>query len=538
MNKRGLQLALIVAVSLVAGAKAGATVVSYHGGRVIPSIRIVPIFYGNTWTATEVNNTRNYLTDLANYLSGAKNPAGKQTLYAQYGVTHAQVDNLNCAACVDANPRQIGNEITTIIHSVQQQNNYPYGADKVFLVLPGPGYSTGAGPCGYPGRDGGDAQFFAVVERDCSTFQRSVGLQVLTVATDPNQGDAWFDPVGPCWGHTWNFGAGEIPLPNNNHTGACPPFSTNPNTPFDTKMGDIVHAVVSVNGGLFHAFRHPNTTSWTGFGNLESVIGFDPGNFADVGAQGIFGVFLHVIGITNTGHLWHVIRTDAGWTDFIDVNSLTGASSTVFDRVGLANVNGDLHVCAVTNTGGVRHAIRYQNGSWTGFGDVLAQTGSPPGLPAGDVACAGIGGDMHLAVTTSGGGIFHAIRFAAGNWSGIGNVEGQAGEIGDPQTVSVANFLGELNVVTRTAGMQFHTIRHSSSWSQFAKPKDSPFVRDLGCAATQDFLHVVSVDFSGIIQLQSRDNIASWSSPFNVTSATGFQATGTSSISATNGLGY
>jgi hypothetical protein len=111
--------------------------------------------------------------------------------------------------------------------------------------------------------------------------------------------------------------------------------------------------------------------------------------------------------------------------------------------VGIADVYGDLHVCATTSTGGVWHAIRYQNATWSAFANVLGQTGSPGSMVV-DVDCAGIGADLHIAMTTASGGVWHSSRHAGTNsWNSLGNVEVAAGDIVGAFNLSVTSFAGE-----------------------------------------------------------------------------------------------
>ena len=280
------------------------------------------------------------------------------------------------------------------------------------------------------------------------------------------------------------------------------------------------------------------------FGDVKAAVGSDPGLFLSVDTQATLGVFNHVVGVVR-GRLFHTIRTELAWTPFEDVNSLTGAQLTTFSTVGLANVNGDLHVCATTASGGVRHAIRYQNGSWTGFGDVLAQTGGSPGFVE-DVDCAGFGPDLQVAMTTTdsfvSGKLFHAIRLGNGAWTGLGDVESVAGEIGGPQKVTVTNFVGELNLTTMTfspPNVQFNTIRHNSgSWGPFVTPPNNILVGDQTAAGAQDFLHLLSIDVNGVVMHRTRDTIATWGPLGNVYSAAGGSPGAAVSIGATTSLGF
>ena len=223
----------------------------------MPTVRMIPIYYGNSWSAADKGSTQTYLGDVRSFIAGGHNPAGKQTVYAQYGVTGASLDPSRSVA--DGNPRVLhtATDIPNIIHAFQTQNGLTYSADKVFLLFPGPGYSTDfVDPCGYRNFES-DGKYYAVVPHDCTAFQQIVSLMVLGAATDPNV-DAWSGAVSSCLGHTVNFGFGNIALPFDNLIGACA------NVAFDNRASEILQVVVSVNGGgLFHTIRHANG-AWTG----------------------------------------------------------------------------------------------------------------------------------------------------------------------------------------------------------------------------------------------------------------------------------
>jgi hypothetical protein len=531
--KRIVQLAIVGALSVVASAKARANV-PYLGGRIMPTVRIVPIWFGADSNPSAADAL---LADLVDYVKGAKNPAGKQSLFAQYGVTGAQKVFLSLIDPIqsDHNPRVLDDtEVRNIIHAVQQTNSNFYGPDKVFLLLPGTGYSTSVGGiCGYHAAEA-DGRHYAVVPSDCPTRLETISRQVMSVATSAN-GDGWEGLLGAC-SATHNFGAGPIGLPFDNHVGACPPIPGPNATRFDDKMGEVVQVLVSnTNGGLFHTIRYPN--AWTPFGDVKAVVGSAPGFITDVDAQATFGVFNHVV-VRGTGSkLWHTLRTDSGWTPWIDVNAATGAGGTTFAKVGLANVDGDLHVCATTSGGGVLHAIRYASGSWTGFGDVLGQTGAPPGTVV-DVDCAGVGSEMHIVMATNGGGVFHAIRTAAG-WTGLGDVEGAAGSIPAVTLVSAALFASDLHVTVRVTGAtQYHTLRHNAgTWTPFATPPNNNSVQEHSSAGTADFLHLVSVE-NGVVKHRVRDALSNWSAVGNVYGQAGNAPGQANGLSAASSLAY
>src|SRR4051794_182410 len=146
MSPRIIQLAIVATLSVLASAQAGAAIM-YHGGRVIPSVRIVPIFYGSSWSSTDITNINSSMGDLKSYLGNLNAGNFQQSIYAQYGVVNSQLDLPLTVA--DGSPRQLsGSEVLTIIHAFQSQNANAYGPEKVFVLLPGPGYTSSAGACG------------------------------------------------------------------------------------------------------------------------------------------------------------------------------------------------------------------------------------------------------------------------------------------------------------------------------------------------------------------------------------------------------
>ncbi len=116
MKRRIVQVALVGAVLLAASAPAHA-IIPYLGGRVMPTVSIIPVRYG-----ANSSEPSGLLQDLVDYLRGAKNPIGKQSLYAQYGITDAQrVGVFPPDGPVDNNPRALTDtEIRNYIHAVQQ----------------------------------------------------------------------------------------------------------------------------------------------------------------------------------------------------------------------------------------------------------------------------------------------------------------------------------------------------------------------------------------------------------------------------------
>src|ERR1700756_180978 len=86
-----LGFAALAAPLLGAGSSLQAQTVSplsYHGGPVLSSFTIYPLYYGN-WGDT--TNQQTYLEGLTTYMSGQNAPAGQQPMTRQYGVYSVNV---------------------------------------------------------------------------------------------------------------------------------------------------------------------------------------------------------------------------------------------------------------------------------------------------------------------------------------------------------------------------------------------------------------------------------------------------------------
>lgn len=524
MTRRLAQL-ICIGGMLFAGIAPARANLAYHGGRVIPTIHIVPIFYG--WPARDFALISGFFLDLVKYINGAYNPAGSQTVAAQYGVTGAVFHFPPEVA--DNNPRVLQiSEALDIIHVAQAQSP-GYAPDFVFVLVPGHGYTVaGPNPCGLRGTEG-DGKYYAIVPGDCIGFNELVSRHVIDTATNAN-GDGWDEAIDPCFGHIVNFGSGNIALPWNNLAGSCN------DTGFTSKSSELVQVVVSASGELSHTMRSAGVT-WQPWRDVKAAVGSNPGFVTDVDCQPTMGIFNHVVGQAS-GKLFHTIRTDAGWTPFRDVNDATGAGSTAFARVGVANVNNELHVCATTTAGGVRHASRNANGSWTAFGDVLARTGSPGTVV--DIDCAGIGSELHVVVATSAGGVFHAIRYPS-SWTVFGNVKDAAGSIGSVRKVSAAAVAGDLHVTAVVSdGTEWWAIRRADlTWRAFDVPPNNISMADAANASVGNQLHLLSIGKDdSISRYRSLNPPNSWTTLRNLNVLTGNTPGRADAIGAAGVLGF
>ena len=106
----------------------------YHGGKVLPTFTIYPLYYG-AWSARDIEAQQQYLHGLAAYLSGHYNPPQQQTMMKQYGVHSAAVAGAGPPVQATSPLKKLsGDEIQTIIHEAQGRGELPaYAADRLIM---------------------------------------------------------------------------------------------------------------------------------------------------------------------------------------------------------------------------------------------------------------------------------------------------------------------------------------------------------------------------------------------------------------------
>ena len=134
-------------------------------------------------------------------------------------------------------------------------------------------------------------------------------------------------------------------------------------------------------------------------------------------------------------------------------------------------------------------------------------------------------GQQQIAATTWAGGIYHTIR-ATGAWTGFGNVEGPAGEIGSPAFVGAADVRGELHVLAVSNGRLYHAIRRTTGSCQYwgdvmYVTGEIGTVIDVAGAEVNNELHVLASTSSGGLFHTIRRANGAWTGWSNVEAATG-----------------
>lgn len=190
--------------------------------------------------------------------------------------------------------------------------------------------------------------------------------------------------------------------------------------PRELHLGALTSDIWGINGTIWHAIRHADTT-WTPLGNVNQVVGH-AGSFSQVALAEVAGE-LHLAGLDGST-IWHAIRhVDGSWTQFGNVNKVVGSPGGGYVWVALAGVNNELQLVGVDGQGMSWHAIRHVDGSWTPFGDVMGAVGSP-GTHLFSVALGATEDPIQLFLVGIGvgGTLMHTNRNADGTWTALENL--------------------------------------------------------------------------------------------------------------------
>ncbi len=201
-----------------------ATPLQYHGGPILQTFEIYPLYYGN-WSESDLTAQQTYLVNLAAYLSGEGAPSGEQSMMKQYGVNQVTVAAA-ATASPNAKPKVLtrGN-VLSIIHANQTSANLPaFGPNTLIIVFPAHGFSvTGCNGCGGFHASQSTAAFWAVVPADQE--QVVIAHEIFESSADPavNNFKGWDEAVDQCdSASNINLSFGPIPpATDNTNAGAC-----------------------------------------------------------------------------------------------------------------------------------------------------------------------------------------------------------------------------------------------------------------------------------------------------------------------------
>ncbi|MEW1904889.1 trypsin-like serine protease [Streptomyces sp. NPDC086147] len=198
---------------------------------------------------------------------------------------------------------------------------------------------------------------------------------------------------------------------------------------------------------------------------------------------------------------------DGSWTGFTDVQAETAAGSIGGIRNSAAvGMNGDTHVLAVSNNGGLFHTIRKEDGTWAKFGDIFGVAGTLGNLTS--VTAMNIGWDLHV-VAVADGKALHTVRNKDGHWTPFKDIT--TGKVPQVTAAATAVVRGELHVITISGGKAYHTIRQSTgnwlTWGDVAGAAGTTGpITSISTIGAGDETHIVIATDNGTRQYHATRN--------------------------------
>ncbi|MEE1825810.1 PKD domain-containing protein [Streptomyces sp. BE20] len=250
------------------------------------------------------------------------------------------------------------------------------------------------------------------------------------------------------------------------------PFPENAvtSTAVGTTDDGVVHNVVAAAGRIHITDRSMADGSWSRWG--EVTAGYAAGPLPAAPQQvavTAMGRKLHVLALVG-GRVYQATGdwnsgTWSGWGDVTSASGLHGAA-----RITAARNGNSLHVVALGTDGRVYDAEgNYDRGAWSS-GDVTSALGLPSGGPVTQLSAASIGSTLHV-VATAGGRLHQASGdYAAGRWSGWGDVTAATGDRGSVDRVSAVAIGNRLHLYTVVGGLLYNATGDydRGAWSEWA----------------------------------------------------------------------
>lgn len=256
-------------VLLLASQGVWAKPLQYHGGPVLETVTIHPLYWGY-WSKEDKDAQQTYLKHLAAYMSGESAPKGQEPVLKQYGVNKVVVDdnertadpNQSCkSATCDMKRDQLagpkGGPLlnSSIIRKAQLRKNDPlpaFGPHTLIVVfLPHHYVLTDCAPfpsCGAAYHSSESAsEFWAVVPQDDTPA--TTAHEMFEAAADPadDNSPAWDEVADPCGKKPLitlkDFGSIQIPqVADNTQGGDC---NTTGYIPIQKKFDQISFNIVT-----------------------------------------------------------------------------------------------------------------------------------------------------------------------------------------------------------------------------------------------------------------------------------------------------
>ncbi|MFF7459726.1 PKD domain-containing protein [Kitasatospora sp. NPDC008115] len=270
------------------------------------------------------------------------------------------------------------------------------------------------------------------------------------------------------------------------------PFAENAvtSTAIGTTTDGVAHNVVAANGRLYIADRSMSDGNWSGWGEITAygAAGPLPGAPTQV-ATAVMGRKLHVLALVGGRVLQATGDWNAGtWSGWGDVTAASGLPQAT--RIAAAAVGNSLHVVALGNGGRVYDADgNYDRGTWN-VGDPTSMLGLPS-APITDLSAASIGSTLHI-IAAAGNGIHQASAdYAAGRWSGWGDITAVAGtDVGSVKRVSAVTIGNRLHIFAVSDGGRLYNATGDydrgtwSRWGNVSAAVTSPNFSELAVAAS------------------------------------------------------
>ncbi|MEK2494130.1 PKD domain-containing protein [Kitasatospora purpeofusca] len=255
-----------------------------------------------------------------------------------------------------------------------------------------------------------------------------------------------------------------------------------------TTWDGVVHNVVSADGRIHIADRRMSDGGWTSWGEITAngVAGPLPGVPTQIAAAAQ-GSRLHVLALVD-GRVYQATGdweegTWSGWGDVSAASGLLPAS-----RIAATAYGSSLHVVALGTDGRVYDATGdYAVGAWT-VNDPTSLIGLPPGAPISQLSATVVGSTLHILAVT--GNRLHQAsnNLYRGGWTGWGNITGATGDIGPIDRVSAVGIGNRLHVFTLAGG----TLREAigdygrlswTGWGNVSAASGAPHLDELAVSA-------------------------------------------------------
>lgn len=176
--------------------------------------------------------------------------------------------------------------------------------------------------------------------------------------------------------------------------------------------------ITGMDGNLYHEVRYPDG-NWTGFAGLSRVA-------KSVGVAGMKDGSAQVVIVGNDDKVYHEIRyRDGTWSGFAGLPGIGTTAPAGAKAVSIAGMkDGSAQVLIIGLDDRVYHEVRYADGNWSGIGQIPG-IGAANFMTAKAIGIAGLpDGSSQVLVVGLDDKVYHQVRHADGNWTGFNGVPG------------------------------------------------------------------------------------------------------------------